>query len=111
MVQRQPEKWPYHNSKHRFTSKMNMDRMHSVLLNRTFGFTKEVAVVRPLSPSPPPPPLLPPPPPPPSLPPPPSGTPSQPQQSTPKPWQDADMEGQTPQDPQDGRCPPSSPPS
>ena len=111
MVQRQSEKWPYHDGKRQFTSKTNMDRMHSVLLNRTFGFTKEVAVVRPLSPSPPPPPLLPPPPPPPSLPPPPSGMPGQPQQSTPEPWQDADTEGRTPRDPQDGRCPPSSPPS
>ncbi|KAF8129502.1 hypothetical protein EV363DRAFT_1584558 [Boletus edulis] len=75
MVQRQVERWPYHDGKRRFTSKTNMDRMRAVLLNCTFGFTKEVEVVRPLSPSPPPPP-------------PPPGTPSLP----PGPREDVGME-------------------
>ncbi|KAF8421338.1 hypothetical protein L210DRAFT_856872, partial [Boletus edulis BED1] len=44
MVQRQVERWPYHDGKRRFTSKTNMDRMRAVLLNCTFGFTKEVEV-------------------------------------------------------------------
>ncbi|KAI9573822.1 hypothetical protein HD554DRAFT_2166606 [Boletus coccyginus] len=52
MVQRQPEKWPYRDGRHRFTSKTNMDRMRGILLNRTLGFMKEVEVIRPLSPSP-----------------------------------------------------------
>ena len=49
MVQRQVEKWPYHDSKHQFTMKTTMDRMRSVLLNRAFGFMREVNVMRPLS--------------------------------------------------------------
>ncbi|KAF8120516.1 hypothetical protein EV363DRAFT_1422046 [Boletus edulis] len=76
MVQRQVERWPYHDGKRRFTSKTNMDRMRAVLLNCTFGFTKEVEVVRLLSPSLPPPP------------PPPPGTPSLP----PGPREDVGME-------------------
>ena len=56
MVQRQAQKWPYSDVRRRFTSKTNMDRMRGVLLNRAFGFTKEVEVVLPLSPSPSPPP-------------------------------------------------------
>ena len=49
MVQRQVEKWPYHDSKRQFTMKTNVDCMRNMLLNRTFRFTKEVTVVRPLS--------------------------------------------------------------
>ena len=56
MIQRQGERWPYHDGKRRFTSKMNMDQMRRVLLNCACGFTKEMEVVRPLSPPPPPPP-------------------------------------------------------
>lgn len=52
MVERQAEKWPYHDGRRRFTMKTNMDRMRAVLLNRALGFTKEVEVVRPLSPTP-----------------------------------------------------------
>ena len=52
MVERQAEKWPYHDGRRRFTMKTNMDRMRAVLLNRALGFTKEVEVVQPLSPTP-----------------------------------------------------------
>ena len=45
MVERQAEKWPYHDGQRQFTTKMNMDRMRAVLLNRALGFTKEVEVV------------------------------------------------------------------
>ena len=48
MVQRQVEKWPYHDSKCRFTMKTTMDRMCGVLLNRVFGFMREVKVMIPL---------------------------------------------------------------
>ena len=72
MVQQQGERWPYHDAKHQFNaSKTNINRMRGVLLNRmrgvllnhVLGFTKDMEVVRPLSPLPIPP--LPPPPPPP----------------------------------------------
>ena len=48
MVQRQVEKWPYHDSKRRFTMKTTVDQMCGVLLNRVFGFTREVKVMIPL---------------------------------------------------------------
>ncbi|KAI9453825.1 hypothetical protein HD554DRAFT_2179257 [Boletus coccyginus] len=41
MVQRQIERWSYHNAKRQFMGKMNMGIMRSVLLNRAFGFTKQ----------------------------------------------------------------------
>ncbi|KAH0829060.1 hypothetical protein J3R83DRAFT_2517 [Lanmaoa asiatica] len=41
MVQRQIDRWPYHDGRRRFTSKTNMGVMRGVLLNRAFGFTKQ----------------------------------------------------------------------
>ena len=41
IVQRQSEKWPYHDRNRRFTTKTNANRMRSMLFNRTFGFTSE----------------------------------------------------------------------
>ena len=41
IVQRQSEKWPYHDRKRRFTTKTSVNRMRSMLLNRTFGFMSE----------------------------------------------------------------------
>ncbi|KAG6375129.1 hypothetical protein JVT61DRAFT_3332 [Boletus reticuloceps] len=52
IVQQQAKKWPYHDSKHCFTMKTNMDQMCCVLLNCMFGFTKEMVVTRHLSPAP-----------------------------------------------------------
>ncbi|KAF8549716.1 hypothetical protein OG21DRAFT_1525615 [Imleria badia] len=37
MVHQQAKKWPYQDSKPRFTSKTNMDRMRSILLNCALG--------------------------------------------------------------------------
>jgi hypothetical protein len=86
MVQRQAEKWPHRDSRRQFTSKTNMDRMRGVLLNHAFGFTKEVEVVRPLSPTPGS-----------------AGTPSQPEPQQ----DDMEMRGmQDRGDDDDGRCPP-----
>jgi hypothetical protein len=86
MVQRQAEKWPHRDSRRQFTSKTNMDRMRGVLLNHAFGFTKEVEVVRPLSPTPGS-----------------AGTPSQPEPQQ----DDVEMRGmQDRGDDDDGRCPP-----
>jgi len=48
MVQRQIERWLYHNTRRRFTGKTNMGAMRSVLLNRVFRFTKQ----RPAAPAP-----------------------------------------------------------
>ncbi|OAX42214.1 hypothetical protein K503DRAFT_387947 [Rhizopogon vinicolor AM-OR11-026] len=42
MVQRQRDKWPFQESKKRFTSKTNMLQMHAVFLNPVHGFTKPV---------------------------------------------------------------------
>jgi hypothetical protein len=42
MVQRQQEKWPFKEGGKRFTSKTNMRRMRSILLNPAHGFTKQV---------------------------------------------------------------------
>ncbi|KAH0832251.1 hypothetical protein J3R83DRAFT_13226 [Lanmaoa asiatica] len=41
MVQRQINRWPYHDGRRRFTSKTNMGVMRGVLLNWAFGFTKQ----------------------------------------------------------------------
>ncbi|KIJ58455.1 hypothetical protein HYDPIDRAFT_34159 [Hydnomerulius pinastri MD-312] len=47
MVQRQIDRWPYHEGKKKFTSKTNMTQMRNVLLNPTFGFTKQTDATAP----------------------------------------------------------------
>jgi hypothetical protein len=42
MVRRQQDRWPFKEGRKRFTSKTNMTQMRAVLLNPTYGFTKQV---------------------------------------------------------------------